>query len=713
MPVTTNDLRSLTASRYPDNTAQEIDAADLRAGMTLIADVIDESVNAMAAAVSFGFPLYASVSLAMASVRPGRGFSIIEDDGLALYQNNSGSAEKLDTLLLTSSITDLYNRLIGVEDQLFEVAPIYNTTAGGIANTSVGTQFKVDSSSPDIAYNVYLHASGGEAVLIASVPAGSALSTKADANAVVNLTGAQTVGGVKTFSSAPVVPDGAFSVAKTSGLQEIADRTEPIVPGLYSDGSLPDGYAWGVLDGDDRMALGIDDAGTTETAALRTANLAIGDDTMSRGEAQGWGQSVTDGSGNVGAAVSQGGRFAAHDPIFKGAGRRALKSGCRFPGDLILFNNTGQSNAHGTTGTGTEGITQTRERGAFGISALYGLMELTNEWFGRRDATNGWNTENPTFGTVGFVLELLEKENGINWQSHDVWLVGSNNGLSGNTLAQLSEGGTSGKYEAAIAQAGAVKNVAENAGLAPSYGMTTWAQGEAEPTSTTYKADLIALAESYRLDAKAATGQTHDPIFVTWQLCQAIAAANFVSRAQLEAANENDLIYCSGPTYHLPRLDGTHFTPVGYKWLGAYFGLVYKRVVIDGQDWSPLQPVHHAVIGNAIDLQFNKRGLVFDTTGDLPMQTNYGFAVTEADGTTAVTISSVAIIGPDRVRITCASAPQPGWRVKYGHSAMSGITAWTYNGPGGNLRDNAGAHLTYDEISKPMHNWCSIFNYEV
>lgn len=36
---------------------------------------------------------------------------------------------------------------------------------------------------------------------------------------VVKTTGNQTVGGTKTFSSAPVVPDGAFSIAKTSGLQ--------------------------------------------------------------------------------------------------------------------------------------------------------------------------------------------------------------------------------------------------------------------------------------------------------------------------------------------------------------------------------------------------------------------------------------------------------------------------------------------------------------
>lgn len=39
----------------------------------------------------------------------------------------------------------------------------------------------------------------------------------------VSLTGAQTIAGIKTFSSSPVVPDGSFSVAKTTGLQTALD----------------------------------------------------------------------------------------------------------------------------------------------------------------------------------------------------------------------------------------------------------------------------------------------------------------------------------------------------------------------------------------------------------------------------------------------------------------------------------------------------------
>lgn len=51
----------------------------------------------------------------------------------------------------------------------------------------------------------------------------TALGTKAADNAVVKLTGDQTIAGVKTFTSAPVVPDASFAIAKVTGLQTALD----------------------------------------------------------------------------------------------------------------------------------------------------------------------------------------------------------------------------------------------------------------------------------------------------------------------------------------------------------------------------------------------------------------------------------------------------------------------------------------------------------
>lgn len=49
------------------------------------------------------------------------------------------------------------------------------------------------------------------------------LAAKAADSAVVKLTGNQTVAGVKTFSSAPVVPDGSWTISDTAGLQDALD----------------------------------------------------------------------------------------------------------------------------------------------------------------------------------------------------------------------------------------------------------------------------------------------------------------------------------------------------------------------------------------------------------------------------------------------------------------------------------------------------------
>lgn len=54
-------------------------------------------------------------------------------------------------------------------------------------------------------------------------PLGTTAGTAADGSTVVHNTGNETVAGIKTFSSAPVVPDGSWSIADTSGLQAALD----------------------------------------------------------------------------------------------------------------------------------------------------------------------------------------------------------------------------------------------------------------------------------------------------------------------------------------------------------------------------------------------------------------------------------------------------------------------------------------------------------
>lgn len=56
----------------------------------------------------------------------------------------------------------------------------------------------------------------------------TALDLKANDNVVVKLSGNQTVAGVKTFSSAPLVPDSAFAIIKINGLQAALDSKSAV-----------------------------------------------------------------------------------------------------------------------------------------------------------------------------------------------------------------------------------------------------------------------------------------------------------------------------------------------------------------------------------------------------------------------------------------------------------------------------------------------------
>ncbi len=73
------------------------------------------------------------------------------------------------------------------------------------------------------------------------------LAAKAADSAAVKLTGAQTIAGVKTFSSPPVVPDGSWAIADTTGLQAALDAL-PTDDNIAAVGGVNVGTPGGVDD---------------------------------------------------------------------------------------------------------------------------------------------------------------------------------------------------------------------------------------------------------------------------------------------------------------------------------------------------------------------------------------------------------------------------------------------------------------------------------
>lgn len=470
--------------------------------------------------------------------------------------------------------------------------------------------------------------------------------------------------------------------------------------------SALDGYAYLFSDEAKKIAAGVRNDGTFEIASLLAHLLSIGGALVFEdGLTPEYVLTVRDALGNICAGIKWNGECVG----FGSQGSDAVSSVERYGGVYSAQSNfllgVGQSLMAGSNGQ----LTTTQEYDNIGFA--FGASSPTTTFPLTTTLTGSDSRENPMYGAAGYTKALILKENGLTPEVNAYQLLCGNVSSPGATIEDISKGGPRGRYELSMTQIQSGLNIASAAQQTYAFQAVMFVQGEFNNSSTKedYKAKFKKLAQDYNDDGKAITGQPRDVQFISYQLCRN-SALNGVTPAQLEASEEVSYIHVATPTYFLDFYDlDTHIDFTSSKWLGGYLGLCYKRVVIDNKPWEPLKPKHHTVIGNAIDLQFNREGLVFDSE-IVPTQLNQGFRVFSTTGTEA-TITSVTIIKPNRVRIVCATPPQAGWKVKYGHQLVVGKA--TYNGPGGNLRDSQGDQLVYSAINKPMHNWCVIFDYEV
>lgn len=377
--------------------------------------------------------------------------------------------------------------------------------------------------------------------------------------------------------------------------------------------------------------------------------------------------------------------------------------GGNFPFQKVFINNFGQSLAEGSTPA--TALTTVQEYDNIGFPArstdpaAFVPLTVANTQVGTRG-------ESPMYGTLGHIKELIAKENGISYLSNDYQLLGCNNGYSGFSITKLEKG--TDPYAAVISQVRAAHNLALAEGKSFTFQCSTWTQGEADAAMTKdeYKGHLKQLAVDLNADAKAIIpGQFRDHLLITYQCA---SADRKIAIAQLEASNESGLIVMACPMYQFDYGDSQHINAVSSKWLGAYYAIANKRTFVDNKEWKPLQPVGHVINGNTVDLIFNRSGLVLDTSL-IPAQVDMGFQVRDASN--VITINSVSVLSPKRVRLVLSGNPAPGWVVRYGYNNAVGKGAFV--GGCGNLRDSQGDTLVYSAINKPMHNWCVIFNYSL
>lgn len=326
--------------------------------------------------------------------------------------------------------------------------------------------------------------------------------------------------------------------------------------------------------------------------------------------------------------------------------------------------------------------------------------------------------ETPVGGLTEQIKELIRSENKIDFTQQNYQLLGTASGDGGKRIHELRDTYVPNNLLPAIT---AAYDLAQASGK--TYGMSaiTFVHGEADNASTTtiaqYKSVTLEVLTSIDTHVKATNGQTEDVKLITSQLASfgsAIGAPK-IELALYQLAMENpEKVYMACPLYIFDYTDNYHLNNIGSKWLGAYLGLTYKRVVIDGEDWKPVHPISHFKQGRVLEVKFHVpvQPLVFDTVQVAKNTDTYGFTLVDNTGA-AVAIESVVITQPDTVKFITTTPIPAGSKLRY---------AWTpvaqpnrNSGPRGNLRDSQGDSIVFDEsgINKRMDNWCPIFEYTV
>lgn len=571
------------------------------------------------------------------------------------------------------------------------------TVAGGIVvSTNITSNGDSYTSAPTVSFAASSGLTGASAtaVIANNVDAGEYFSVPSANDITVYLNSAGTATAILSYKS-------------SSYFDGILD-TQHVTPG----------YAWSVYDSTGKAAVGIKDDGTfvahtaeianVQFAAIASGSFSTPQSTLADSANQiGYAYTLIDSVGNAAIGIKEDGTFVAKDLLATNITTSTIngqaytpvsRNGGRFTHQINFINNSGQSLAEGSSPATT--ITSTQEYDNIGFpahssspSSFVALTVANTQVSGRG--------ESPMYGTAGHIKALISSENGLAHTINDYQILSCNNGYGGYTLAQLAKG--TAPYTAAISQVQAGYNLAVAAGKTFCHQANTWTQGESEATTLAdYRTRFIQYAKDYNTDSKAITGQFNDVITISRQVT---SSNRVIALAQLEASELCPLIVIACPMYQFDYYDSAHIGATAAKILGGYYGLVYKRVIIDGLKWQPLKPIGHSISGNTIDLFFNKEGLTLDTTL-VPSQANSGFTVRDA-GDATITVSSVAVISPNRVRITCATTPTVGCTVHYGREAATGKSP--YVGGCGNLRDSQGDSIVY--LSTPMHNWCVLFAY--
>ena len=482
-------------------------------------------------------------------------------------------------------------------------------------------------------------------------------------------------------------PDAAYAIADGYGYSALEVTNEGVVKigELHTDklsGSLgvvedklssigdllPTGYAWGLVDDYGRMPVGVKDNGSLSASGIDTDNINVKTINGKKVDNIGGGVVIPDLGADISAILSY-----------------------------------GQSLSHGSSSGGAVNTTQKYNSVMLSLGMIYSRypepVQLATATFVPAVETDD---ETPMASASNMIHGLLASENNYKYSEYDFKFALCATGRGATGVGGLSKG------QAYYDRNTLVMQKFKDLGLASNKVVKNlawfWSQGESDYSSSTSQADykfrLNKLITDLSADTKSITGQSEQPQCIGYQTQTHDLITNpvpTIGLAMYELSNERADYHIACPLYQLQQ--PLHPAAWGYIVIGAYYGVAYKRIIIDKQPWQPLQPKSVENFGKITYVKFHVPvgGLEFDD--GLKAFANKGFSCVNGAGS-VVAITDVSLSSADTVRIVTASPLDAGGKVQYG-----------FNG-GGNLRDKQGDYLEVDANGRivPLHNWCLIFD---
>lgn len=398
-----------------------------------------------------------------------------------------------------------------------------------------------------------------------------------------------------------------------------------------------------------------------------------------------------------GATPPATGTWIAEDMLFMGSGQSESLGQAAFP---VISTTQPYESQMLSVGVRVSGVSD------FSAATYAPLVEADADPLG----------ETPVAASLQFINELIEAENGIASSEHSLRMVGMTGGQGGTAIAGLASGTTPfTTLVAAAARSAAISNTAQRSWACPAI---HWSQGVADTiagtTLATYRSALIQLREDYDAEMKTIKASNPDLQMFLYTDARAAILGDFshtIARAQIEASDLDDNIHIACPGYMFEYADNVHLSSASSKWLGAYYGLAFKRVVIDGLDWKPLRALSVTIDGYAAYIKFDVPvGRLRWNAQREDRGEDRGFRLRSTGGT-GLSLSSTEIIAADTVKLVSVDPIPAGAKVLY--PSVDGVDfAGRWSGDRGSLTDCAGDYLPrFDPLGLniSMDNWALPF----